>query len=388
MKAEVLFLSAKYSAHADDVSFGAFFVWKPAPNLAVGMAAGEPVEYRPYSNGQWVYTSNGWYFRAASEPEEITHHYGRWVYSPDMGWLWVPGRDWAPAWVDWREEDEYIAWTPIPPSVYIVNNVIIAPPVYEERFIVVERRYFIEPEVYRYTYKSHKHKVKITEWRRMDGIMVVNKTIINKGPDYTVIQSVSGRTFEPVVINHVTGKNKIKYSDREYDVYSPEFKKVKKESKVKGPVSKPKEFSNYHSASKKEKDNVNSSMNNSPGNDIKYNNTNNKGSDKKYENPGKERKYIDDKNMKNGDKNSKNRNDDNGKQNKREDKNSGKDNIKDKGNNSKGKDQKGNDDNKRQNDKGNKKFKNGTYKSDDNNNKNSRQDNKGGERKEKRNKKK
>jgi hypothetical protein len=350
------------SAYASDVSLGVFFVWKPAPNLAVGITAGEPPVYQPYTNGQWVHTNNGWYFRAASQHEEVTHHYGRWVHTPAMGWLWVPGRVWAPAWVDWREEEEYIAWAPVPPSVYIVNNVIIAPPVYEERYVIVERRYFIEPEVYRYSYKvhKHKHKVKITEWRRMDGIMVVNNTVINRGPDITIIQSVTGWTFEPVVIHHVIGKNKIKYSENEYNVYSPEFKKVKKEMKVKHPVSKPKEFSDYNSASKKESGRKDSYQDN-------RNNEDKKNETRVNENPGKDRKYIDDKNMKNGKNNEGNENKqnykDNGNKKKSEDRNKDSkqnDKIKEnKGNDNKSKDnnKKGND-NKSGKDKGNKKFKN------------------------------
>jgi hypothetical protein len=363
-------------AHADDVSLGAFFVWKPAPNLAVGITAGEPQVYTPYSNGQWVHTSNGWYFRAASEPEEITHHYGRWVHTPAMGWLWVPGRVWAPAWVDWREQDDYIAWTPIPPSVYIVNNVIVASPVYEERFIIVERRYFIEPDVYRYTFIENKHNVRVTEWRRMDGIMVVNSTVINRGPDVTVIQSVTGRTFEPVVINHMSGKNKIKYSDREYDVYSPEFRKVKTDKKVKGPVSKPKEFSDYHTASQKEsgKENKNQGDDQSANNEKKKNNKDMNDVKVPPENPGINRKYIDDKDMKNGKNNdgNKNRQEDKG------DRKSGNDKGKKNNDNSgdvkqkdqKNKDNKGNE-NKSGKDKGNKKYRNDSYKDNGDKNGNS-----------------
>jgi hypothetical protein len=208
-------------AYADDADFGAFFVWKPAPNLAVGVTTGEPLEYIPYSNGQWINTSQGWYFRAASEPEEITHHYGRWVLSPSVGWVWVPGRVWAPAWVDWREQDEYIAWEPVPPSVYIVNNVIITPPVIEERYIVVEKRYFVEPEVYRYMYKENKKIIMIKEWRRLDGVMVMNKTVINKGPDVTLIQTYTNTPFGFVTINPVTKITDVSYSTTEYRVYQP-----------------------------------------------------------------------------------------------------------------------------------------------------------------------
>ncbi|HEY3250744.1 MAG TPA: DUF6600 domain-containing protein, partial [Ignavibacteria bacterium] len=95
-------------AYASDIAFGTFFIWKPSPNLAIGITAGEPTmepAYVPYSNGQWLYTDAGWYFQAATPYEEVVHHYGRWMYSPALGWVWVPGRVWSPAWVDWREND-------------------------------------------------------------------------------------------------------------------------------------------------------------------------------------------------------------------------------------------------------------------------------------------
>ncbi len=351
-------------AYADDVDFGAFFVWKPAPGLAVGVTTGEPVEYVPYSNGQWVNTSQGWYFRAASEPEEITHHYGRWVHSPAVGWVWVPGRVWAPAWVDWREQDEYIAWEPVPPSVYIVNNVIVTPPVIEERYVVVEKRYFAEPEVYRYMYKENKNKVMIKEWRRLDGVMVMNKTVINKGPDVTVIQTYTNTTFGVVTINPVTNINDVTYSTTEYRVYQPEFKKVKMKGKVTKVVTAPGTFITYENArviTERQKHNESYKNNESAS-------ENNKGKENKNENSGKDfrqnRKYIDDGKMKDGGKTRDNgkkegeRKKDNGNRDNGKNDNGKKEN---KGNyDKKGKDNsKGNDNGKSNGkEKGNKKFKN------------------------------
>lgn len=251
-------------AHAyGDVSFGAFFVWKPSPNLAVSVVAGDPPVYVPYTNGQWVYTDAGWYFRAATPYEEICHHHGRWVYSPALGWMWVPGRVWAPAWVEWREHDSYIAWTPIPPSVYIVNSVVIVPPiftVYTERYVIVERRYFLEPGIYKYHYKEHKNKIMIKEWRKIDGVTVMNKTVINKGPHVAYFEKIKGGKIETVKINKVKGMNNVKYSSNEFDVYTPEFKKSKTKGSVDKTVSK-------------------------PNNSVKYENTSVKGDDKKTETP-------------------------------------------------------------------------------------------------------
>jgi hypothetical protein len=32
------------------------------------------------------------------------------------GWVWVPGYDWAPAWVSWRHADGFAGWAPLPPA--------------------------------------------------------------------------------------------------------------------------------------------------------------------------------------------------------------------------------------------------------------------------------
>lgn len=293
-------------AFAQDVNFGAFFVWKPAPNLAVGVTAGEPVEYVPYTNGQWVNTTNGWYFRAASEPEEITHHYGRWVYSPKIGWVWVPGRVWAPAWVEWREQDEYIAWSPIPPSFYIVNNVITVPPVVEERYIIVEKRYFIEPEIYRYKYKYTGNHWTIKEWKRPDGILVINNTVINRGPDVTLISTYTHKPVDIVKINYIHNKREVKYSPNEYNILTHGFKKLKKEKNVNKPVKKPDNYTNIDKIIVK-----NEKLNKYENNESR----NEKGSDDNSRNKVRNKdKLADDSDMKNGNRNNGNKR--NGKENK------------------------------------------------------------------------
>ncbi len=385
-------------AYADDVDFGAFFVWKPAPNLAVGLSTteAEPVEYVPYSNGQWVNTTQGWYFHAASEPEEITHHYGRWVLSPSVGWVWVPGRVWSPAWVDWREQNDYIAWQPVPPSTYIVNNTIITPPVVEERYVVVEKRYFVEPDVYRYVYRQNKHGFVIKEWRRLDGVMVTNNTIINRGPDVTVIQNYYTSPIGMVAINPVVSLSQVSYTTTEYRVFTPEFKKVKHRGKVTKIVTAPGTFVTYDNAKVKTETWRSENKKNETSMDNKGNNNN------------FNRKYIDDGKMKDGGKNNysgknndNSKNKDNGRswdKGKGNDKQKGNDNQKGndktkgndkkgkdngnvkkdngKGNNDKGNDNKGSD-KKGGKEKGNKKFRNDQGNSKGNDSHSTQKDNSG-----------
>jgi hypothetical protein len=78
-----------------------------------------PQGWRPYVNGQWgenrLWISDdpwGW----------ATDHYGRWGFDERINaWVWVPGTEWAPSWVAWREADgadgQVVGWAPVPPNV-------------------------------------------------------------------------------------------------------------------------------------------------------------------------------------------------------------------------------------------------------------------------------
>ena len=71
-------------------------------------------EWRPYSNGRWVWSPYYGYTWASSEPWGwFTHHYGRWQWDPDYNWYWIPGYHWSPAWVSWFWDDSYYGWCPL-----------------------------------------------------------------------------------------------------------------------------------------------------------------------------------------------------------------------------------------------------------------------------------
>jgi hypothetical protein len=48
-----------------------------------------------------------------------TYHYGRWANVDGTGWVWVPGYQWAPAWVSWRYGGGYAGWAPLPPATFV-----------------------------------------------------------------------------------------------------------------------------------------------------------------------------------------------------------------------------------------------------------------------------
>ena len=74
--------------------------------------------WRPYTDGEWVWSDYGWAWRSNEAHGWATSHYGRWVRHAREGWMWVPGSEWAPAWVSWRKSDTHIGWAPLPPEAH------------------------------------------------------------------------------------------------------------------------------------------------------------------------------------------------------------------------------------------------------------------------------
>lgn len=76
----------------------------------------ERSSWRPYLDGRWVWTDQGWAWDSNEPFGWACYHYGRWVRLSRHGWVWIPGREWAPAWVSWRYGSDHVGWAPLPPS--------------------------------------------------------------------------------------------------------------------------------------------------------------------------------------------------------------------------------------------------------------------------------
>ncbi len=72
------------------------------------------VGWRPYTHGQWLYTELGWTWSSYWSWGWAPFHYGRWIHHHQHGWIWIPGRHWAPAWVAWRTGPGWYGWAPLP----------------------------------------------------------------------------------------------------------------------------------------------------------------------------------------------------------------------------------------------------------------------------------
>lgn len=83
-------------------------------NVKVWRPLGVNLNWRPYYYGSWVWTDDGWYWDSDEDFGWAVYHYGRWQYDDFYGWVWFPGKVWAPAWVEWRYNNDYLGWAPLP----------------------------------------------------------------------------------------------------------------------------------------------------------------------------------------------------------------------------------------------------------------------------------
>jgi hypothetical protein len=100
-------------------------VWQPAVSY----------DWRPFSDGQWVWTDRGWMWLSDEPFSWVVYHYGYWSHWGAAGWLWVPGYEWSPARVHWYAGEDFIGWAPLsppghtPPQAYEQDNIwVVVPP--------------------------------------------------------------------------------------------------------------------------------------------------------------------------------------------------------------------------------------------------------------------
>jgi hypothetical protein len=184
---------APLAAHGTWVEVGSYGrCWHPA---------GVAVEWRPYSTGEWVWTDCGWYWQSDEPWGWACYHYGYWVVDAGHGWVWVPGVEWAPAWVSWRVGGGYVGWAPLPPP-----GLIFAARPKAEVFVFVNSAGFAGPV--RQSSIIIKSSAIFSKTAEVGGVkretrsigVASQRVIVNQGPKIEDVQRVTGKTFRAVPI--------------------------------------------------------------------------------------------------------------------------------------------------------------------------------------------
>ncbi|MEE9501909.1 MAG: DUF6600 domain-containing protein, partial [Candidatus Aminicenantaceae bacterium] len=105
----VIYFAQKYSnIHGEWVWNSLYgFVWKPYFSRKYPGGG-----YQPYVNGSWSAFDNQLFWVPAEPWGWVPYHLGVWLWDKDMGWMWLPGDAFAPAWVTWEFFAGYYMWKP------------------------------------------------------------------------------------------------------------------------------------------------------------------------------------------------------------------------------------------------------------------------------------
>jgi hypothetical protein len=156
--------------------------------------------WRPYSVGHWEWTDAGWYWVSDEPFAWACYHYGGWVFDQSYGWVWVPGTEWAPAWVTWREGGDYIGWAPCGPG-----GIALAPSL----FVFVDLHHFRDhhrPSTLIVNDRTILDRTKRVgdfrrETRNFEGSS--RRIVINEGPKVESVQKATGQRFNRLPVTDV-----------------------------------------------------------------------------------------------------------------------------------------------------------------------------------------
>lgn len=156
--------------------------------------------WRPYSIGRWVMTDYGWTWVSYERFGWATYHYGRWAWDRYVGWLWVPGTDWAPAWVAWQQGNGYIGWAPLPPAVGFdlrvgirLGGFNLSFGIAPRNYAFVEERRFLDSRIDGYIVPEARNVTIIHNTTNITNYTVVDNRVINQGVSVDRVERVTGR---------------------------------------------------------------------------------------------------------------------------------------------------------------------------------------------------
>ncbi len=171
-------------SHGEWISVDAgVYAWRPM-RVATG--------WRPYWNGRWMWTDDGWYWDSDEPWAWATYHYGRWYFDDYYGWIWVPGYEWAPAWVEWRYGGDYVGWAPLGPYAVFNTHFGIH---YTRHWVTpyhywsfVDCRYINRQDVRQYVYRTDHNTRFIGRTRTAGSVRWDNGRIVSRGPETRYVE--------------------------------------------------------------------------------------------------------------------------------------------------------------------------------------------------------
>jgi hypothetical protein len=200
-------------------------------------------QWRPYSNGHWVMTEYGWTWVAYEPWGSIPFHYGRWGHDDYIGWYWVPGMTWGPAWVSWRGSDQYTGWAPLQPGIEIrvgmdFGSLSINIPSHFWVFLQTSR--FQDQDLHRYALPYERNVALINFTTNRNNYAFRNDRIFNGGIDVDLVRRATRREVRQYRIQNTQRPGRATVAGQNLQIYRPNLRLNEK--------AKPKVFMNSDEA--------------------------------------------------------------------------------------------------------------------------------------------
>ena len=194
------------------------FVWIPRSM---------PYNWRPYTQGKWLWSDFGWAW-ASNEPWGwACFHYGRWGYLSHLGWYWVPGKTWGPSWVAWRLSPSAIGWAPLPPDVrldprYGINSLPFA--LDDHAWVFVDYNWFTHTNLSQYVLPYERNLTFIRLSQLRTDISVRGERVANMGFDPDDLRSKTRTNITKYQLRQSQEAGKAEARSGELFMYSPRIR--------------------------------------------------------------------------------------------------------------------------------------------------------------------
>jgi hypothetical protein len=205
---------APYGRWIYNPSFGQVWV----PNVEPG--------FQPYATrGHWVMTQYGNTWVSDYAWGWAPFHYGRWYFDNMYGWIWVPGTEWGPAWVAWRSGGDYYGWAPLGPGMNINVSINIAP----SYWTFVPRRYITSPMLYNYWVPRTRVVNIYNQTTIINNYYTTNNRTYVYGPRANEIERHTGNRVRVHQINHEPRPGRSVVQNGSVRMYRPEVASATKQ---------------------------------------------------------------------------------------------------------------------------------------------------------------
>lgn len=211
------------------------YIWKPN--------AGS--DWKPYMNGRWEYTEQGWLWVSADNWGNTTYNYGRWWNSPKYGWVWLPGYTWAPAWVRWKVSDngKHLGWTALTPKAKWKSETGISSDNYKYKNSDAD---WVFTDYNSFTGELNSGKIVpvsensalVKNASDITDIRTENDLIITNGPDVNKIEEKTGKKYNRKRLRFQKGKHNTVIGENDVTLSKETFDRSKGEKLKKGKPDK------------------------------------------------------------------------------------------------------------------------------------------------------